>query len=176
LIGRKTNESFSQLDTASGIAAIYKMPSNNFGPGTAVYLESISDPGNLGTILRSALAFGFKNIVINDNCVDLYNAKTISAARDAIFKLNILEDKNYNWIKKNTLPIYATSSHDGQALSQFKPAQTYVLAFGNESRGLSQGVIDMSAKKIKIEISPEIESLNVASAAAILFYALRQNS
>lgn len=166
---------FSQLDTPSGITAIYKFPINNLVPNESViYLNGISDPGNLGTIMRTALAFNFNNLVLGETCVDIYNAKTIAAAKDSIFKLNILEDKIGDWIKETKLPIYVTSSHGDNDLEAFKADDKFCLVLGNESHGVSEEINKLAAKKIKIDISDNIESLNVSVAAAILFYKLRK--
>jgi TrmH family RNA methyltransferase len=140
LIDEKLNKHYSQLETPSGITAVYKI-----NPGTlaksqsVIYLNGINDPGNVGTIMRTALAFGFNNIIVDETCADIYNAKTISAAKDSIFKLNIIEDRDLTWLKKNknNLAIYATSSHDGTDLNKFKTAKEFCLVLGSESHGLN---------------------------------------
>lgn len=174
LVDNKLNKNYSSLDTAPGVAAIYKIKENKLASGSVIYLNAISDPGNLGTILRSALAFGFKNIVLDKNCVDLYSPKVLMAAKDAIFKLNIIEDKNNEFINNTNLAIYATSSHLGNNLSEFKIDSDFCLVLGNESHGVDQEILEKSKANIKIEISSSMESLNVASAAAILLYELRR--
>lgn len=172
LIDYKVNKSFSSLDTPSGICAVYKKPQTeiNFAKNI-IYLNKISDPGNLGTILRSALAFDLKNIVIDEYCVDLYNPKTISAAKEAIFKLKIEFDQDGKLLKKikSKMPIYVTSlagESDLQSLNNEK----FCLVLGNEVSGVDDSVLKQADKKIKINMTDNIESLNVASAAAILFY------
>lgn len=174
LISGKLNKIFSNLETPSGITAIYKIKPNILTKTSVVYLNGISDPGNLGTIMRSALALGFNNLILDNNCVDIYNFKVINAAKDAIFKLNIFEDTEGNWLKKNKLPLYATSSHQGSSLSNFKAAKNFCLVLGSESHGVSPEILKLASKTIKIEIFDKIESLNVATASAILFYELRQ--
>lgn len=180
IIDEKIFSHFSQLDTASGIIAIYKIPafknpsSQKTINDSVIYLNNISDPGNLGTILRTALAFNFKNIVLDGNCVDIYNAKTIAAAKNSFFKLNIFEDKDGSWILNNKLPIYVTSSYGDMDLDNFEAEDKFCLVLGNESKGVSSKIEDLAHKKIKINISDNIESLNVAVAAAILFYKLQK--
>lgn len=174
MITPKLNKQYSSLDTPSGVTAIYKIKARKLTESSVIYLNSISDPGNMGTIMRSALAFGFINLVLDDNCVDIYNPKVISAAKDAIFKLNIFEDAAGNWLKANKLPIYATSSHKGVDLDGFKPAKDFCLVLGSESHGVSPEIIALAQANLKIEMSKELESLNVATAAAILLYELRK--
>lgn len=174
LIDQKINKNYSSLDTPSGITAIYDIQNKKIDKTSVIYLNGISDPGNLGTIIRSALAFSFSNLVLDKNCVDIYNPKVINAAKDTIFKLNLSEDKSGEWLKANKLPVYATSSHNGVNLAKFKPASSFCLVLGSESHGVSPEIMEQASKNIKIEISDKIESLNVATAAAILFYALRK--
>lgn len=175
IIDEKTNKSFSNLDTPSGICAVYELLENNFTiSDSIIYLNHISDPGNLGTILRSALAFGFKNIVLDSKCVDLYNHKVIQAAKDAIFKLDISFDHDREIIKliKKHMDIYCTSLQGKGNVIDLKEKEIYCLVFGNESHGVEQDILDLSDKLIKINMSDDIESLNVASSAAIIFYEL----
>lgn len=174
LIDSRTNKRYSNLDTPSGVTAVYNMEEKKLNKSSVIYLNGVSDPGNLGTIMRSALAFDFVNLVLDETCVDVYNPKVIGAAKDTIFKLNIIEDKTGDWLKNNKLPIYAADSHSGVALAKFKPAKAFCLVLGSESHGISPEIMKRAEKSLKIEISPKIESLNVATAAAILFYELKR--
>jgi len=172
LIDAKINKHYSNLDTPSGITAIYNVKEKILDKTSVIYLNGISDPGNLGTIMRSALAFNFTNLVLDENCVDIYNPKIINAAKDAIFKLNVIEAKTADWLNRNKLPIYATSSHSGVNLARFKPAKVFCLVLGSESHGVSPAISKLADTNLKIEISNKLESLNVATAAAILLYEL----
>ena len=195
LIDQKVNKAFSELDTPAGVGAVYlridrREPVNDdkltpnqtsfhsVGSGHAlvspriVYLNSISDPGNLGTILRSALAFDLTTIVLDAECVDVYNPKTIQAARDAIFKLNILQDDQDRTILKQIkkqMPVIATSL-DGNDTLQCVDVDIFCLVLGNETHGIDPEIRDLADKLIKIQMSDKIESLNVSVAAGILFY------
>jgi len=187
LIDEKVNKSFSQLDTPAGIGAVYSkhnveegfsLPFEQNGTlkGSStlqiVYLNSISDPGNLGTILRSALAFDLTTIVVDAECVDVYNPKTIQAARDTIFKLQILTDDPDRTILKQIkkqMPIVATAM-DGNDARQCVKSDAFCLVLGNETHGIDPEVRDLADKLIKIQMSDKIESLNVSVAAGILFH------
>jgi len=172
LIDSKINKFYSNLDTPSGITAVYNINDKILDKTSVICLNGVSDPGNLGTIMRSALAFGFTNLVLDGTCVDVYNPKVVGAAKDAIFKLNIIIDKDGAWLKNNKLPLYVTSSHQGLSLAKFKPAKSFCLVLGSESHGVDPALTKKADQAIKIEMSDEIESLNVATAAAILFYEL----
>lgn len=175
LIDEKLNKSFSQLETPSGITAVYRIEKRNLTKSSVIYLNAISDPGNMGSIMRSALAFGFKNIVLDDACVDLYNQKTISSAKDSIFKLNIIFDKDLKFLKESKLPIYASvASSKGKNLKSINLKSDICLVLGSESHGVCQEIIKLSQDTLNIKISKEIESLNVSIAASIIFYELSQ--
>lgn len=174
LISSKINKHYSSLDTSSGITAVYKIKTSKLDNSSVIYLNGINDPGNLGTIMRSALAFNFVNLVLDKNCVDIYNPKVISAAKDAIFKLNIIEDQNGAWLANNKLPIYTTAVNQGLALGEFKPTPIFCLVLGSESHGISPTIMKQAQMSLKIKISNKIESLNVAMAASIIFYELSQ--
>jgi RNA methyltransferase, TrmH family len=176
LIDSRLNKRYSSLDTPSGITAVYKITDKAQDKSSVIYLNGISDPGNLGTIMRSALAFDFFNLVLDEETVDPYNSKVVSAAKDAIFKLNIIEDKTGDWLKENKLPVYASDSHAGEDLISFKPAKTFCLVLGSESHGISPEILKLADKTIKIEMSSKIESLNVGSAAAIMLYELKRKN
>lgn len=176
LIDEKINNSFSNLDTAPGICAVYKIVTREFiMADKIIYLNNISDPGNLGSIFRSALAFGFHDIVLDKHCVDIYNYKVGQSAKDAIFKLNIHVDSDGNILSaiNNSMEIYSTSLNgEENILAEIKEKDKYCLVFGNESHGVDRKILAVSDKQIKLRINKEIESLNVASSAAIIFHEL----
>lgn len=177
VISEKINKSFSELDTPSGICAVYARRKEEIDfKSPVVYLNNISDPGNLGTILRSALAFNFKNIAVDEGCADLYNAKTINAAKDSIFKLNIARDRDLKIFKKikEKMKIFTTRLEGGEDINILKNNKLFCAVFGSESGGVSDKIRGMSDKFIKIKMSEEIESLNAAVAASIIFYEARK--
>lgn len=172
LIDEKINKSFSNLKTPSGICALYEKLENKIDLAQPIiYLNALNDPGNLGTILRSALAFNLKNIVCDEKCVDLYNHKVINAAKDSIFKLNIRVDQDLVFLKeiKKKMPIFSTRVEDSNNLEILKKENIFCLVLGSESHGVSPEIQDLSDNFIKISMGKEIESLNVSGAAAIIF-------
>ncbi|MCK5416628.1 RNA methyltransferase [Candidatus Parcubacteria bacterium] len=184
IIKKTINKDISKLDTPSGIIAKYKKPrkKNLFSRGedekqvdtkkVIVYLNGINDPGNLGTIFRTGLAFGIKNFVVDEKCADVYNTKTIQAAKDSIFKLNINQDKNLKKFKeiKKEMPVYSTCLEDGDEIKKYKTKENFCLVFGNESHGVDKEILDLSDGFVKIKINKDIESLNVAISTGIIFY------
>lgn len=172
VLADKLSSQFSNLSSPSGICAVYFIEKKKIQKNKSlVYLNNINDPGNLGAILRTALAFGFKNVVLDKNCADLYNYKTLAASKDSIFKLNIIKDESFQElvnIKKDMKII--VSSLDGDtnynAIIKEKPV---CIVFGNEASGVSDEVLGLADYKIKISIK-DTESLNVVSAASVILY------
>lgn len=171
-INEKINKHYSNLENPSGITAVYKKRKNKHTDGPVVFLNNINDPGNIGTILRTSFAFGFKNIVIDKFSAEIYNPKTLQASKDSIFSLNIYEDGDINWLKKFKDPIYTTSSKNGTDLQKIKTQKNFCLVFGNETRGIDEEIQKLAKQKIKIEMKEELESLNVAISASIILYSL----
>lgn len=136
-----------------------------------VYLDDINDPGNLGTIIRTASALGFDAVVLSENTVDMYNPKVIAASKGSLFTIPVLIDKLSNY--KTSHKIIVSSLEDNSiSLGELKnDFERFVLVLGNESHGVSKETISLADVIVKIPIS-NIESLNVAIASAILMYEL----
>lgn len=175
IISESLNKEFSSLVTPSGICAIYPFVDSKFSTKKSlVYLNNISDPGNLGGILRVSLAFGFNNIVIDEESADMYNPKTIQAARDSIFKLNISFDQqraHFMKIAKKIKIITSDVVGDG-SFQDVDTNEQFCVIFGNEANGISDDIKNEANIKLRIQISPNIESLNVLSAASIILHQL----
>ena len=172
IINEKINKHFSSLSTPGGIVAVFEKIEKPLDfDKIVIYLNAINDPGNLGTILRTAVAFNIENIVVDEKCADIYSSKTISAAKDAIFKLNIAKDDQGKILKqiKNEMKVYATSLEGEEDLENIFPKEKFCLVLGNEANGVEEGILKEADKLVKIKMSQNIESLNVAVAAGILF-------
>jgi len=175
LISESINKYFSSLETPSGVTAVYDKKKNkelNFDK-EIIYLNGIKDPGNMGTILRSAVAFGISNVVIDEFCVDIYNPKVIQAAKDAIFKVNIIFDKNRELLEKikKNVKIFTTDVENGENISSaFKRKEIFCLVLGSESQGVDEEIKKISDKSVNIKSDSNMESLNVAVSAGIIFH------
>jgi len=140
--------------------------------------ERISDPGNLGTIIRSADWFGFDAIVLSKNSVEITNPKVIKASMGSIFHLQLFEEVDLpifiNQMKKNNYKILGTTTK-GKDVSKFTFKENCLLIFGNESMGISKEISNLCDELITIPAFGSAESLNLASSASIFFYELRKN-
>jgi TrmH family RNA methyltransferase len=143
-----------------------------------ICLEKISDPGNLGTIIRTAAWFGMDTIVLSPDCVDPYNPKTVRASAGAIFYTKIFIDIDLKYLVKtfkskgyNTI---ATVIKNGKNIREWQKLNKNIIFFGSESGGISDKLMQYVDTKISIPGIKEIESLNVSVAAGIIFYHLSQ--
>ena len=164
----------SSTENSQGILAVveikdrvFELPKNNF-----LVLDGIQDPGNLGTIIRTAVALNFKDIYLF-NCVDFRNDKVLRATMGTIFKANlfILNEDKLRILSEKSILLLADVS--GEPLKKFKPnTSNFGIILCNEGNGPSKQVLSIKSKKIAIEMTNDVESLNVSSAGAILMYEL----
>ena len=130
-----------------------------------IYLDHVSDPGNLGTIIRTAVAFNYDAVILSEGSVDLYNEKVLAATKGAIFAIDILNDDIRNYDKPF---IVSTLNDKSVSLNSAKKIDDFILVLGNESHGVSKEITELATECVKIEMSDNIDSLNVAVAAGIL--------
>lgn len=139
-----------------------------------LYFEKISDPGNLGTVIRTALWFGIKTILLSPDCVDPYNMKTIRSSAGAIFECEIYYRIPFEAVVDNfkikNYQLIATVPSRGVALRKWKVNDKNIIVFGSESKGLSKKVLNSADLLISIYKSGNVESLNVAVAAGIILH------
>ena len=160
-------------DTLISEIALCKLEEKNELTNKILILDGIQDPGNLGTLLRTAHAFNFNTIVLGEGTVDLYNDKVIRASQGAIFKLNFRRENLINFIPSlNNYHIYGTDVVNGISLDDIKKDDNIAIVLGNEGNGISPDVKKILNKNIYIEME-DTESLNVAIAGALIMYKLR---
>ena len=130
-------------------------------------LDGVCDPGNMGTIIRSALGFNVSSVVLSNTCCDLYNDKCLRACEGSILKVNVLRDDLVPVIKslKGIIPIYTTDVCDGEDIRNVS-SDKFALIIGNEGNGVSNDLVTLSDKKI----NSNLESLNVGVATSIILY------
>lgn len=133
-------------------------------------LEGIQDPGNLGTLLRSALAFDFKTIIL-DNTVDLYNDKVIRSTQGAMFYLDIIEMSALDFIIKHPEYLVYGTSLNGDLLKDINKREKMALILGNEGQGVTKEILKKTNKNITIKTT-DVDSLNVGVAGSIIMHYL----
>ena len=171
LITPEIAEKLSGKVTTDGVFALIKKPCLKVNKNKhLLYLDEVSDPGNLGTILRTALAFDFGGVYLSEGSVNAYNEKVLSAAQGAHFLLPVKKSSLDELIalKKDGYKVVATTLNDAITIEEVK-ASKLVLVLGNEARGVSKDVLKIADYNVKIPMQ-HIDSLNVAVAGAILMY------
>ena len=160
----------------SGIAAVCMIPKQNgvnLKEDKWLYLDRISDPGNLGTILRSASWFGLKHIALSSNSVDPYNSKTVRAGMGAHFGINLYRDIDLHQFSKTHNIIAADK--EGLDIGKYNFPKKSVFVFGNEAHGISDENKEAVQQSITIKGQGVGESLNVAAAASIIMHTVSKN-
>ena len=174
-VTKEVMKKISNLDNPPSIMALCRKNNTNTITGNKiVLLDEIQDPGNLGTIIRSSLAFNVDTIVLS-NCVDLYNPKVLRSTQGMFYHLNIvIKDTNstIDYMKQNNIPVFGTSVENGVEVKTINTPEKYCLIMGNEGNGLSQEVLDKCDKKLYIKMNNQVESLNVGVACSIILYEL----
>ncbi|RPI75622.1 MAG: RNA methyltransferase [Ignavibacteriales bacterium] len=163
-------------DTVSpqGILGVFKIPYpkkiENIKTNIIVFIENISDPGNLGTIIRVCDWFGLDTILLSSNTVDVYNPKVIRSTMGSIFHIDVYEDINPDVLDQLKSIGYKIVCADveGESIYQFKIPDKFVIAFSNETAGPSEKLLHKSEFKVTIPRKGKAESLNVAAAASII--------
>ncbi|WP_425380393.1 TrmH family RNA methyltransferase [Spiroplasma endosymbiont of Stenodema calcarata] len=164
-----------------GVIDLNKISENNFFKSDQhiLLLENIQDPGNLGTLIRTALGFNFTNIILYNHTVDIFNDKVLRASQGAIFKAAIKEFnlEEIKALQANQYKMITTDLKEKNIFlqeCQFNKADRYILALGNEGHGLSPALQKISNYNIQIKINPKLDSLNVAQAGTILMYEINR--
>ena len=135
-----------------------------------LYLNNITDPGNLGTIIRTVASFPIDGLLIDEKCCDIANSKVIRASMGAVFKVPILR-VNSDWLAQNNHPLIISDAHQGISLKDFPfPTESFVLVIGSEAFGVADTIKTLPHQKVFIPITDEMESLNVAIATGIFLY------
>ncbi len=171
----------SELKTPNGLLAVIPVPQPTLSPSHcqfALLLEDIQDPGNLGSILRSAAAAGCDAVFLSQGCADVWSPKVLRAAMGGHFVLQIFKDCELLGIARDfTGKILATSLFADKSLYQCNLRGKLAFAIGNEGAGLSQAMLGVAQESFIIPMSGKVESLNAAAAAAIcVFEAVRQRA
>ena len=165
----------SELDSPSKIMGVCKKIDKKDIGNKILILDEIQDPGNLGTIIRSAVAFNIDTIILSKKCVDIYNSKVLRATQGMLFNINIIEEDLLEIIpnlKKNGYLVYGTKVNGGKSLKSVEKSEKFAIIMGNEGRGVHSSILDLCSDYIYIDMNKNCESLNVGVATSIILYEL----
>lgn len=169
LISEDLMKSLNETVTSFDQLALIEKTNKKISSNKILVLEDVQDPSNVGALLRSALAFGFKKVIVSNKTADVYNDKAIRASQGALFALEIIRTDVYEALvnlKKQGYTIAATDLNGNDTLKDIKKI---ALVLGNEGSGISDKVLKISDLKLTIK-TETVESLNVLVAGSILMY------
>lgn len=171
-------QEIAQTETPQGIAAEVEMKQTELALSNHVLLvDAVQDPGNLGTIIRTADAAGFSDVILGNGTVDLYNDKVIRASQGSVFHLNIVSADLLDTIPKlqqQNYKVWASALEGAVSLYETKVPNQTALILGNEGVGVDKTLQEYANAKVTIPIYGEAESLNVSVAAGIFMYHIRK--
>ena len=182
IVSDRIFESISDTKTPQGVMAVVKRKEYTLDeilgkkeiPHNLLILESLQDPGNLGTLIRAGEGAGITGIIMNDTTVDIYNPKVIRSTMGSVFRVPFIYVKDLKEviaeIYSRKINIYASSLEGAIEYDQPDYKKDTAFIIGNEAAGISKKVLDSVENKVKIPMLGEVESLNAAVAGSILMY------
>lgn len=178
IVDETTMKKISTTDSVCEILTIAKKKKNDIKSfcklNKLALLDSISDPGNLGTIIRSAAAFNIDGIILFGNCVDLYSPKVIRSATGNFFKIPIIQIRNKDELienfKSHTKIATSLSKENNIKVKDCAKIDKFIIILGSEATGLCDDLTKISDNNIRLEMNKDVESLNLSVSASIIFY------
>lgn len=169
-----------ETQTPQGIAAVIRMNDIEKSDFSALkyvlILDGVSEPGNMGTIIRTAEAAGIDLIILMEGCADIYNPKVVRSAMGSLFRMSFLKGdiNTIKEIKESGFFIAATALENSEPIENIDVDGKRAIVIGNEARGVSREVLAAADRAVRIDMQGQVESLNAAVAAGISMYMLRE--
>lgn len=165
----------SPLKSSGGPVFTVKMPDveRDVKPGKIIILENLQDPGNVGTVIRTANAFGIDTVILVGACADLYNPKTVRSSMGAVFRQRVIEMEQSelsDCLQKNAMRLYGAALSDKASDLRDIDLDGAAVAIGSEGRGLSDELLKLCDGELIIPMNPDSESLNAAVAASVIMW------
>lgn len=173
IVSSEVMKKLSDNPSIPKIMAVVNKKESTIKGNKILLLDRLQDPGNLGTIIRSAVAFNFDTIILSNDTVDLYNSKVLRSTQGMLFNINILRQDLTNVInelKNNNYTIYGTKVDNGYDVKEINNINKFALIIGNEGTGISDNILKQCDKYLYIKMNNNCESLNAGVAASILMY------
>lgn len=174
-VTEKVMDKIKNINTSKVIGIATQKENNEYIGKRYLMLDRVNDPGNLGTIIRSAVAFNIDTLIVSEDTCDIYNDKVIRATEGAIFRLNIVREnleEAINNLNKLNINIYGTDVTNGQNITTI-PKDNFCIIMGNEGQGISEKIKKLVNQNVYIK-TKNVESLNVAVATSIILYELNK--
>lgn len=178
VVSENVMKKITSLKSPPRIVGVVEILKSREISGSVVLLDAVSDPGNLGTIIRSCVAFGVDTLVLGTGCVSLYNPKVVRASEGLLFHVNIVErplEEAIPTLQERGYKIYATDVRRGTTLKNTTFSSRTAVVMGNEGAGVREEIKAICDEYLYIEMSSQCESLNVGVATSIILYELYTN-
>ncbi len=163
-------QKLSDAQSSQGVISVNKIRRSEFPKGNCVLLDRVRDPGNVGTVLRTAVAAGY-DVVLND-CCDVYSPKVVRSAMSAVLKCRMGENIDVSELKAAGYSVIVSDMGGADVFTAPRPVGKYCIVVGNEANGVDGRIVDHADAVLAIP-QEGVESLNVAVAAGIMMFALR---
>ncbi|SDH34161.1 RNA methyltransferase, TrmH family [Alteribacillus persepolensis] len=180
LITSQVAKEISTTATSQGIFALCHLPQDErfviTKKGSYLLIDGVQDPGNLGTMIRTADAAGVTAVILGEGTVDVYNDKVIRATQGSLFHLPVIKGDLEEWIqacKDNRIPVFGTSLQQGTTYTAIEAQDGFALIVGNEGAGVDEKWLEQTDQNVYVPIYGNAESLNVSVASGILLYHLK---
>ncbi|MGF3103962.1 TrmH family RNA methyltransferase [Rossellomorea sp. DUT-2] len=176
MVSEEVGKALSDTETSQGVFAVCKQKEDEHDidkAATFMLLDGLQDPGNIGTIIRTAEAAGIDMVVLGKGTVDPYNPKVLRSAQGGHFHIPIIRrdlHETISKLKERDIPVYGTALENGVEYTTINPQSSYALIVGNEGNGMSKDLLTETDQNLYIPIYGKSESLNVAIAAGVLLY------
>ncbi|WP_342042610.1 TrmH family RNA methyltransferase [Bacillus sp. OTU2372] len=177
-VTEEISTSLSETEAPQGIYAVCRQSNQEVqNAKTLLLIDAVQDPGNLGTMIRTADAAGIDAVVVGRGSVDIYNSKVLRSAQGSHFHLPIIRGDLHEWINKlqdKNIPVYGTALEGASAYTDISSGASFALIVGNEGNGVAKDLLSSTTANLYIPIFGKSESLNVAVATGILLYYLKK--
>jgi RNA methyltransferase, TrmH family len=167
----------TDTETPQGVIAVCRQAQNEFPfikSKKLLLIDAVQDPGNIGTMIRTADAAGMDVVILGEGCADPYNPKVVRSTQGSLFHLPILKRNLSQFIHDLDIPVYGTALEGGVPFQEVEKQEAFALLVGNEGQGVSKELLSQTSRNLYIPIYGKSESLNVGVAAGILMYYLRK--
>lgn len=165
-------EKLASYATANKVVAVFQkresIKKNEIGNRFTIALDDMQDPGNFGTIIRTADWFAVENIICSEHTVDMYNSKVVQSTMASLGRVNIVYTDLYNWLSKQEKAEIYAATLQGKLINEIKKPEEGIIVIGNESKGIKDSILQLATEKITIPKKGHAESLNAAVATGII--------
>ncbi|EIT84417.1 23S rRNA methyltransferase [Fictibacillus macauensis ZFHKF-1] len=182
IVPKKIMRLLSDTEHPQGVIAICRMAEDNLEitpHGKYLMLDGVQDPGNLGSIIRTADAFGLDGVILGQGTADLYNSKVLRSTQGSLFHLHVVKGDLASYMKEcqsQNVPVIVSALEGALPLTETKEAGPFALVVGNEGSGVSEDVKAAADRLVYVPMHGAAESLNVTVATGILLYELQRKA